>query len=105
MKKKKPYKCNTCGRRFSQSGALNRHRKHEHEKGKIEKLECPICKSKLSKSHMPIHIYSVHEGKKPFKCQLCDSSYSENSRLTIHVRTQHDKKKPYKFFLLMKYFY
>ena len=39
---------------------------------------------------------SVHEGKKPFKCNLCDASFAEKCNLKKHVSTVHEGKKPFK---------
>ena len=35
------------------------------------------------------HIASVHEGKKPFKCDICDYSFSEKSSMNKHVKSVH----------------
>ena len=45
---------------------------------------------------MKIHIASVHEGKKPFNCELCNYSCSENSRMKKHIASAHEGKKPFK---------
>ena len=39
---------------------------------------------------------SVHEGKKPFKCDSCDDSFHLKDTLQQHVATVHDRKMPFK---------
>ena len=45
---------------------------------------------------MKRHIESVHEGKKPFKCETCEYTYSQKSHLNQHVAKVHEGKKPFK---------
>ena len=37
------------------------------------------------------HISSLHEGKKPFKCDICGSSFSRKHYLKVHI-AYHEKK-------------
>ena len=39
-----------------------------------------------------LHQTSVHEGKKPFKCDICDASFSEKNDLN-RLKYQFMKKK------------
>ena len=39
------------------------------------------------------HIFSVHEGKKPFNCNICDYNCLKQN---IHVASVHEGKKPFK---------
>ena len=41
------------------------------------------------------HIESVHEGKKPFTCTICNSSYTRKLSLRQHIATVHEGNKPY----------
>ena len=43
---------------------------------------------------MKTHVASVHEGKKPFKCDMCDYSFSLKNTMKRHVMTVHGGKKP-----------
>ena len=38
------------------------------------------------------HIESVHEGKKPFECQVCDFYSSLKADMTKHVKSIHDDR-------------
>ena len=91
--------CSTCGIACSSKETLRRHNKTVHEGIKrttVNKINvCPIC-GKNVKISMKIHIESVHEGKKPFKCSLCDSAFGFKYGLNMHIVSVHEKKKPFK---------
>ena len=38
------------------------------------------------------HVRSVHEGKKPFMCEICSSRFSEKCYLNSHIAHVHEKK-------------
>jgi uncharacterized Zn-finger protein len=42
------------------------------------------------------HIASVHEGKKPFKCNICDTSFSQKVNLKRPIVSVHEGNKPVK---------
>ena len=57
-------------------------------------FKCESCDYSCSlKGHLNQHVASVHEGKKPFKCKTCNHSFSEKGSLKKHVAAIHDKKK------------
>ena len=39
---------------------------------------------------------SVHEGKKPHKCSICDYSFGKKGKLKRHIQSVHEKNKPHK---------
>ena len=45
------------------------------------------------KVNMNKHVASVHEGKKAFKCRICDKSFSEKGSVKRHVSRIHESKK------------
>ena len=55
-------------------------------------FKCNICDAGFTqKASMNGHISSVHEGKKPFKCSMCDASFSGKRKLNEHIVTVHEK--------------
>ena len=43
------------------------------------------------------HVESVHEGKKPFKCDICDYRDAlKRGQINRHVASVHEEKKPFK---------
>ena len=42
------------------------------------------------------HVVSVHEGKKPFKCDICDFSCSLRHNMKRHVALVHEENNPFK---------
>ena len=42
------------------------------------------------------HVTSGYEGKKPFKCELCESSFAAKSNLKIRISSVHEKIKFFK---------
>ena len=39
---------------------------------------------------------SVHEGKKPFECEICDVQFVLKEKLNEHIASVHEGKKPFK---------
>ena len=47
--------------------------------------ECPICQKRfVSKQWTSVHIETVHEGKKSYKCDMCSATFGSSSGLSIH---------------------
>ena len=41
---------------------------------------------------MEKHIASIHEGKKPFKCDDCNDSFARKYDLKTHIKIVHERK-------------
>ena len=55
---------------------------HEGKKPTSEKLDCSLNN----------YVVSIHEGKKQFQCNICDSKYTSKQGLLYHLITRvHDK--------------
>ena len=39
-----------------------------------------------------MHIASVHEGKKPFKCEICDDQFELKHELNEHIASVHEEE-------------
>ena len=58
-------------------------------------FRCDICDYSCSqKGNMKTHVASVHVVKKPFKCDICDYSFSLKNIMKRHIITVHGGKKP-----------
>ena len=58
--------------------------------------KCPFCDVYLAhKCSISRHILAVHEGKKPYICELCGEGFSQSQNLAIHISTVHEKNKSY----------
>ena len=107
--KKKPFKCDTCDTIFTRQTSLKRHilKNHITEK-KLENIHaktdinmirkthvCEICdKVFRRKNHYQKH-KAVHEGKKPFQCEICSKRFPTKFKLNLHIASVHEGKKSF----------
>ena len=47
---------------------------------------------KWKKAYMVTHIASIHEGKKPFSCSICNSTFSYKAAMEKHIESINEKK-------------
>ena len=72
---------------------IKNHTDSVHERKKP--FKCNICDTTFTqKGVMKQHVVSVHEGKKPFQCTICDASFGRRETLNRHVGTIHKEKQP-----------
>ena len=73
---------------------LNLHIASVHE-GK-RPYQCLICNGTFTqKAHLNTHVKSIHEEKKPHECSICDSKFKGRTSLKYHIETVHEEKKRY----------
>ena len=58
--------------------------------------EKPNISHLSEKADLRRHVESVHEGKRPHKCNVCGKSFTEKKFMLKHIDTVHEGNKPFK---------
>ncbi|XP_044761852.1 zinc finger protein 568-like [Coccinella septempunctata] len=90
-KKKRPYKCDICGKGFKMYGSFFYHKRmHTGDQPHC----CKICGKKYKQSGSLTAHMRIHTGQRPFLCSICGRGFRQQPDLNYHMRT-HTKEKPY----------
>ncbi|KAK7080705.1 hypothetical protein SK128_019410 [Halocaridina rubra] len=96
----KPYQCDICGKRFTQS--VHR-RNHLATHSKVKPYTCILCgKGYTVSNSLKLHMKS-HTGDRPYQCNICSKTFPQKGLLKVHVKT-HTGDKPVKCLLCGKRF-
>ena len=84
--------CNICGKVYTSSGVLARHRQTIHSVGNVKRYHCEHCgKVFTQKSNMKVHVSAVHVGNvKMLECHVCGMKMNQKCNLKTHMRNVHD---------------
>lgn len=73
----KPYECDVCQARFTQSNSLKAH-KLIHSVGDKPVFHCELCPTTCGrKTDLRIHVQKLHTAEKPLKCKRCGNSFPD----------------------------
>jgi len=114
---KRPHKCTTCTKRFTQKHSLKEHMENIHTKmtiiaatakslmekygvtsDDIEKPhKCTMCEERYAlRRHLNVHMEHIHNRIKTAKCAKCEKCFKRKSNLNVHMKRIHNKIIPSK---------
>lgn len=87
-----PFKCPICDRNFIIQQLMIDHISSDHRNDNKEAFECYMCKVRFSHENLQSHFKTVHKGRKPFKCTVCNKTFMMKRTLTDHISAVHEGK-------------
>ncbi|XP_075245459.1 uncharacterized protein LOC142339352 [Convolutriloba macropyga] len=89
----RPFKCGYCGKQFIQSSHIRVHL--QYHVNASNPFKCPDCSyTSASKYKLNLHV-KVHKERR-FQCPYCSSKFTLNCRLNQHIKLAHGENLPYK---------
>ena len=83
-KKQSTFQCSICNKAFDAEKDLDTHISEIH-------IDVAYVRQVLNK-----HIYSAQKGSQTLQCQFCDTTFSQNCDFNRHVSSVHEGKKKFK---------
>ena len=90
----RPHLCDTCGKAFKRTDALQQHRiVHLERSARTLPFKCATCnKGFRSAAHLKEHM-SMHTTERPYLCQYCGAAFKTQPVQKKHILTLHIKPK------------
>ena len=88
----RPFQCTRCCQRFTQFIHLRRHLASRHSE---VSCQCSICEKVFNVAEY-IRSADSHSARKPYKCAVCNTSFSEAKILSMHLVAHGMNSKPFK---------
>ena len=82
--------CDTCGKGFKTSGALEKHINIIH-KGE-RNFACDTCGKSFTRASNLFSHQKIHDSIKEFNCMSCNSAYGEKRNLMNHIKRNHPEE-------------
>ncbi|KAA8591428.1 hypothetical protein FQN60_002371 [Etheostoma spectabile] len=80
----RPFGCDVCEQRFTEKGALVRHKASKHEEGRPH--SCHICgKTFKAREQLRVHLRR-HKGMRKFECIDCGYKFTRQAHLRRHIQ-------------------
>ena len=110
---KKPFKCTGCNYKSSMKGNVTKHIRNDHKGQKVEfegkilendiinepilgpkkRYDCKLCGGILAtSSSLKMHVKTVHESNKLFKCSGCWYRSSDGGNVRKHIKNRHGEE-------------
>jgi uncharacterized Zn-finger protein len=89
----RPYECEVCGARFTQSNSLKTHRLTHNPVQEKPMFPCEYCAVTCGrKTDLRIHIEKQHRQGKPLPCAKCGQSFPDRYSFRLHWKSHQGQK-------------
>ena len=92
----KPFECDICHNSFHTPNHLQSHRRASHDSSVIystSSFQCETCGCRLRAAQNLVWHMNIHNGIKPFECDICHLSFAIPFMVRNHRRSAHPQEK------------